>query len=124
MRKAVLGILVVLSLPVPATRADETTAGHAQDLDSLRHAWHRCVRNAFSGQPESLGKLAAEREALAACKAGEDRYVAALLAARAAEEEAARREGRTLVSRARAWAASIAAYVIDPVSSWLAAPTR
>lgn len=87
------------------------------DLDGLRRDWHRCVRQHFSGQPVSVEKRAAERAALAACKASEDAYVAAELVARTAKSEASgHRDG--LTTRARAWISSVAAYVVDPVASW------
>ena len=56
---------------------------------------------------------------------GEDLAGAAILAAPAGdvegprEDEAARRAGLPLAVRAGTWAASVAAYVVDPVTSWL-----
>ena len=96
----------------------------APDLDELRKDWHRCVRQAFSGQPPSVEKQAAERAALARCKPAEDAYVAAELAARQAEDEARRKDGRSLTVRARALMASVAAYVVDPVTSWIGGISR
>lgn len=96
----------------------------AADLDGLRQDWHRCVRQAFSGQPSSVAKQAAERAALAQCKASEDAYVAAELADRQADDEARRRNGRGLGLRAREWMASVAAYVVDPVTSWIGGIVR
>ncbi|WP_336491436.1 hypothetical protein [Methylobacterium nigriterrae] len=116
--------LVFLLMTLCVTRMASAAEAPTADLAALQHEWHRCVRNAFSGRPESVSTRAAERTALAACKAGEDAYVAAVMASRAAENEAARRADRTLTSRARAWAASVLSYVIDPVSSWLGAPAR
>lgn len=112
----VLPVIVCLgAAPALALDSYETP-----DREALRKQWHRCVRQAFSGQPASVEKRAAERAALAACKASEDAYVAAELAARqtegTAKDTAKRKEG--LTTRARAFMASMAASVVDPVASW------
>ena len=116
MRASVL--LATAALAVLPTPLQAATSDDAADRDGLRREWHRCVRQSFSGQPATLDKRVAERAALAQCKASEDAYVAAELAARRADEEAARQSGRGLTGRARAWVASVAAYVVDPVSAW------
>jgi hypothetical protein len=74
------------------------------------------VRQHFSGQPLSIEKRAAERAALAACKAHEDAYVAAELSTRSAEADGSHRRGFTM--RALAWISSAASHVVDPVASW------
>ena len=87
----------------------------ADTPDTLRRAWHRCVRRAYSGQPASLDRHAAQRAALQACRTEEDATVAAVLA----DEGASGRTPASLTSRARAWMASVAGYVVDPVTAWL-----
>jgi hypothetical protein len=94
------------------------TAG-TPDLPVLEQAWHGCVREAYGRQVPSQSRLAAERSALDECKDREDAYVSAILAARTVEEVALAERARAMTSRATAWASSVAAYVIDPVSSWL-----
>ncbi|GJD30673.1 hypothetical protein PMNALOAF_1923 [Methylobacterium adhaesivum] len=85
------------------------------DVPALERAWTACVRETFAEQPAFQGKAGAQRNALDACKEQEDAYVAALMA-----ERAAGGRDRTMVMKAREWAASMAAYVVDPVSSWIA----
>lgn len=87
------------------------------DLETLRKDWHHCVRQAFSGQPATIEKKAAQRAALAQCKASENALVAAELAAQQEAEEARRKDG--LTTRARAWMSSLAGTVVDPVLSWI-----
>ena len=92
------------------------------DLAALERTWHDCVRAAFQRQPVTQSRAAAQRSALDECQAGEDAYVAAAMRMEGrAADRAARRD---LTERARAWAASVAAEVIDPVSSWLEALRR
>ncbi|KQO65993.1 hypothetical protein ASG60_02950 [Methylobacterium sp. Leaf469] len=87
----------------------------APDVAALERAWTTCVRDSFAEQPALQGKAGAQRNALDACKEREDAYVAALMAERAGGDG-----NRTIVARAREWASSMAAYVVDPVSSWIA----
>lgn len=89
------------------------------DLAALERSWHDCVREAFRRQPRTRSRAASERSALDECQAGEDAYVAAAMRAEAYGDDPGLRRG--LTERARAWAASVAAGVIDPVSSWLGA---
>ncbi|NEU11963.1 hypothetical protein G3T14_07445 [Methylobacterium sp. BTF04] len=89
------------------------------DLTILERDWKGCVRDAFTHQPAGQSKAGGQRNALDECKAQEDAYVTAVMAAQAAEDEQSRLGGRTMTARAREWAASVAAYVVDPVSSWL-----
>jgi hypothetical protein len=90
------------------------------DLTMLERDWKGCVRDAFTHQPAGQSKAGGQRNALDECKAQEDAYVEAVMAARADDDERVRLGGRTMTARAREWAASVAAYVVDPVSSWLA----
>ncbi len=94
-------------------------AAQATDVAALERAWKDCVREAFTHQPLGQSKAGGQRNALDECQAQEDAYVQAVMDARAIDEEEARRGGRTITARAREWAASVAAYVVDPVSSWL-----
>ncbi|TNC16049.1 hypothetical protein FF100_01930 [Methylobacterium terricola] len=75
-------------------------------LADLEARWHACVRQAFAGQPLGLERRAAQRAALAACKAQEDTYVHAMLAAQEADIRA--RATRGAVARARDWALNAA----------------
>lgn len=99
--------------------SDIAWAAHRADLAGLEQSWQACVRDAFTHQPPGQSKAGGQRNALDECQAQEDAYVRAVMDARASEEEA-RLNGRTMSTRAREWAASVAAYVVDPVSSWLA----
>lgn len=87
------------------------------DREQLRKAWHDCVREAFDAKTPAPQRQAAERAALARCKPAEDSYVAAELAAQQAADEARSKGG--LTARAKALAASVASYVVDPVASWI-----
>ncbi|MCJ2084064.1 hypothetical protein [Methylobacterium sp. J-090] len=106
--RARLVLSLVLCLPLGEAVA-------APDVPALERAWTACVRESFAEQPAIQGKAGAQRNALDACKEREDAYVAALMAERAAGDG-----NRTMATRAREWAASMAAYVVDPVSSWIA----
>lgn len=116
--------IAAIGLACIASPALADSPASAPDLETLRQEWHRCVRQAFSGQPSSIAKQAAERVALGQCKPAEDSYVAAELAARQAEDEARRKDGHSLTVRARAFMASVAAYVVDPVTSWIGGISR
>lgn len=103
-------LVLILALSAPSGAA---MAG--ADVPALERAWTSCVRAAFAEQPAFQGKAGSQRNALDACKEQEDAYVAALMA-----ERGAGGRDRTITARAREWAASMAAYVVDPVSSWIA----
>ena len=103
-------LVLILALSAPSGAA---MAG--ADVPALERAWTSCVRAAFAEQPAFQGKAGSQRNALDACKEQEDAYVAALMAERATGDGT-----RTMATRAREWAASMAAYVVDPVSSWIA----
>ena len=109
-------LAVLLSLRVLPGAAAE--APRSADPAALEQAWRGCVREAYAHQSPSQGRAGSQRNALDECKAREDAVVAALMAART--DDAAGRGARSLRARARAWAASVAAYVVDPVSSWIA----
>ena len=111
-----LALVLLCALPFAHPGVPPAVAAVAADTpDTLRRAWHRCVRRAYSGQPASLDRHAAQRAALQACRTEEDATVAAVLA----DEGASGRTPASLTSRARAWMASVAGYVVDPVTAWL-----
>ncbi len=91
----------------------------ASDPAALEQAWRSCVREAYAHQSPAQGRAGSQRNALDECQEREDAVVAALMTARTGDGEAGR-GARSLPARARAWAASVAAYVVDPVSSWIA----
>ncbi len=97
-----------------AAMAEETPKG---DLDLLERRWHKCVRQAFSGQPAGMPTHAAQKAALSECKSLEDQYVSAMLVAQAAEAEARRQGRQSIGARARGWASSLLSYVVEPVST-------
>jgi hypothetical protein len=96
--------------PVPAGAAEPV------DLPALERAWHSCVRTAYDQQPDHTNRAGRERNALDECKPHEDRYVAALMAARPADD-------LPLNGWARTWAAYVA-FVVDPVRAWIQALRR
>ena len=106
MLRLLLTVMIALSAGAAVAVADE--------LPMLEKRWHKCVRQAFSGQPVSVPKRAAELAALAECKPAEDAYVAAMLSAQQMQADARRSGGETLGARARAWLA----YVLDPLAGW------
>ncbi|MBB2960442.1 hypothetical protein [Methylobacterium sp. R2-1] len=93
------------------------------DLEILEEAWYGCVRDAYARQRPGQSRAGMQRNVLDECREQEDRLVAATMREHAREDEAARRAGLPLTVRAGAgtwaWAASVAAYVVDPVTSWL-----
>ncbi|MFD1302937.1 hypothetical protein [Methylobacterium marchantiae] len=101
-----------------AAAAQEASAASG-DLDFLERRWHKCVRQAFSGQPAGMATHAAQKAALAECKPLENEYVSAMLVAQAAEAEARRRGKQSIGAKARGWASSLLSYVVEPVSSWI-----
>ncbi|GJD97846.1 hypothetical protein [Methylobacterium iners] len=110
-------LLLLLGDTAAMATSGPSEATHPADL---KQRWHRCVRNAFSGQPMRVDTAGAQRAALAACKAHEDAYVAAMLAAQGIERAPDRRDEEAVGSGPRAWVASVTAYLIDPIASWLA----
>ncbi|GJE66113.1 hypothetical protein LNAOJCKE_3327 [Methylorubrum aminovorans] len=109
---------LVLALSVIGGSLGAAAAG-LHDLDTLEAAWHGCVREAYARQRPEQGRVGAQRNTLDECREHEDRLVAATMREQVRADEAARRAGLPLSVRAGAWAASVAAYVVDPVSSWL-----
>ena len=108
----VIGLLASIAFGGPAAASPAAT-----DLPALEQAWHGCVRGAYDLQPEQRSRSGRERSALGECKAHEDAYVAALMAARAADGDGLE----------AAWARTLAAYVayvVDPVASWISALKR
>lgn len=96
----------------------------ATPREDLRRDWHRCVRQSFSGQPNHLSRQAAEKAALAVCKANEDAFVAAELDAQLTQEATGQRDERGLLAHARAMLASVSAYVVEPAATWLGVSGR
>jgi len=121
--RSLLPLALAATLCLFRSAADAGAAagqGDTPSLSTLELQWHTCVRQAYAGQPTRQSKGAAQRSALDACKEQEEAFVTAVLASQIAEEEARwRREQRSVASRARAWAASVSAYVVDPVTAWL-----
>ncbi|GEP03853.1 hypothetical protein [Methylobacterium oxalidis] len=117
---------LMLCLPIVLLACSPSAADTkaAAVLSSLEARWHGCVRDVYARERSVQRKAASQLSALDECKEHEDAYVAAILEVRAAEGKAARREGRTLTARAKAWATSVLGYVVDPVSSWLGAVTH
>lgn len=106
--------LLTLCLATPSTgRAAAEPVG----LSGLESAWHACLRESYAHQPPRQSRAGSERNALDECRGHEDAYVAAIMAARAEGD-------RPFSAQARAWAASVAAYVWDPVTAWIAGLRR
>lgn len=117
-------LLIPLLMAPYAAPSCAASASQPRDLLVLEHAWHSCVREAYARQPLIQSKLAAQRSALDECMGYEDSYVFAVQAAQIAEEEAQSREMHSAKSRAASWASYMAAYVVEPVSSWVRALRR
>ena len=75
------------------------------------------MRQAYDGQQDRGSRAGRDRNALDECKPHEDRYVAALMAAR--PDDAA----MPMNGWARIWAAYVA-FVVDPVKAWIDALRR
>lgn len=112
-------LLLPVLLALSSTPSGARSSVAASDLLTLEHAWHACVRAAFDQHSLLRSKLAAELSALDECREHEDAYVAALMAVQVAEDEAGWMRDRPVPSAAAAWLATVTAYVVDPVSSWL-----
>ncbi|MCJ2135593.1 hypothetical protein MKK69_16300 [Methylobacterium sp. J-026] len=108
-----LALLLALAGVGPAS----ALAAEPADLPALEKAWHSCVRQAYDSQPERDSRPGRERNALDECKAHEDRYVAALMAARPDDAD------MPMNGWARTWAAYVA-FVVDPVKAWIEALRR
>jgi hypothetical protein len=102
-----LALLLTLAGVGPAS----ALAAEPADLPALEKAWHGCVREAYDRQPERGSRPGRERNALDECKPHEDRYVAALMAARPDAD-------LPLGGQARMWTAYVS-FVVDPVKAWI-----
>lgn len=111
--------LSVIGGSLGAAAAGTREFGFFEETRILEEAWHGCVREAYARQPAGQSRAGAQRNVLDECREHEDRLVAATMQEQAREDEAARRAGLPLAVRAGTWAASVAAYVVDPVTSWL-----
>jgi hypothetical protein len=105
-------VLVALASAAPAS----ALAAQPANLPALEQAWYGCVREAFDRQPSHMSKPGRERNALDECKTHEDVYVAALMAARPADD-------LPLGGWARTWAAYVS-FVMEPVKAWIEALRR
>ena len=108
----VIGALSGLTFGGPAGASPSPT-----DLPALEQAWHGCVRGVYDLQPEERNRGGRERSALGECKAYEDAYVAALMAARAVDGDGLE------AAWARTWTTYVAS-VVDPVAFWISALKR
>jgi hypothetical protein len=113
MRATLASAVLTICLSVAAQAAPGSDAP-AGDLNDLQGRWHQCVRGAYAEQPLKQSRAASQLTALDACKEHEDAYVASVMASQVAEDEAARGADRALTVRAKAWASSALAYVIEP----------
>jgi hypothetical protein len=100
--------LVALASAGPASALTAEPA----DLPALERTWHSCVREAYDRQPERGSRPGRERNALDECKSHEDRYVAALMAARPDDAD------MPVHGWARTWAAYVS-FLVDPVKAWI-----
>ncbi|AWN37998.1 hypothetical protein [Methylobacterium radiodurans] len=117
MRRPVLRLVLALAGALAAGPSLGLGTGPTRpqgEIERLEQAWHQCLREASGHQPPGQSRAGDQRNALDACREREDAVVAALMAARGGTQAE-----RSLGARARSWAASVAAYVLDPVSSWL-----
>ena len=117
MRRLVLSLVPALACLLAAGPSHSLSAGPGPapgEVERLEQAWHQCLREAYAHQPAGQSRAGDQRNALDACREREDALVAALMTARGGAQAE-----RSLGARARSWAASVAAYVLDPVSSWL-----
>ena len=125
LRLALLSTLCLSYSAAGALAGSKLPSADTPGLSGLERQWHDCVREAYSDQPAGQSRVASQRSALDTCKEQEDAFVTAVLAVQIAEEEARwRREQRSVAASAGAWAASVTAYVVDPVTSWLGTWTR
>ena len=114
-------LTICLSVAAGAALGSDASAG---DLSDLQGRWHQCIRDVYAGQPPKQSKAASQLTALDACKEHEDAFVVSAMDSGAREDEASRGVGRALTARAKAWASSALAYVIEPVSDWFGRKTR
>ncbi|MDP4004139.1 hypothetical protein [Methylobacterium sp. NEAU K] len=108
-----IAFLVALAGAGPASALTAEPA----DPRALEQAWHRCLREAYAHQPTGQSQAGDERNALDQCRAQEDAYVAAVMAAGPAGTD------EHPAAWARTWAAYVV-YVVDPVKAWIDALRR
>lgn len=101
----------------------QAEATQPPDIDALEHAWHGCVREAYVRQPRGQSRAGAQRNVLDECREHEDALIAAVMDRQSGRDDLAYRYG-LLTARAGAWAASVAAYVVNPLTSWFDRPQR
>lgn len=117
MQKSALGLAFILM----STGSGSALDAAQDEVRRLERSWHRCLREAYAHQSAGQSRAGDQRNALDECQEREDAYVAATLAAQAADGAAG---DRSLPSRARGWAASVAAYVLDPITDWVGSLKR
>ena len=114
MRSLLLPLVLLTLSSTPSSAVPDQIAA---SLPVLEQTWHTCVRDAYGRQPSSQSKQAAQLSALDECREHEDTYVAALMAAQVAEDEAEWRQAQVAPPSAVSWFAAITAY-------FSAVPTR
>lgn len=113
MRAPVFILLSTIAGAAPGVALTAAPPKPADEVAQLERRRHSCVREAYAHQSVAQSQAGSHRNALDECKPLEDAFVTALMA----ESEAARWDRGSISSRARAWAASVAAYVMDPTTS-------
>ena len=121
MRSLMPGLLfAVLAMAQQLAEAAPASTYH-DELQRLEQAWHQCLREAYVHQPAGQSRAGNQRNALDECEEHETAYVAASIAAQAANRAAG---DPSLPTRARGWAASVASYVLDPITDWIGSLKR
>ena len=111
MRKPVLSLFLLLLTACPGAALNAAEV----ELRRLEQTWHRCLRDAYAHQPAGQSQAREQRNALDECQEREDAYVAAIMASQASVAPA---RDYAQTARARAWASSVASYVLDPITAW------
>lgn len=114
MRSLLLHLVLLTLSSTPSSAGPNPIAA---SLPAMEQTWHACVREAYGRQPLSTSKQAAQLSALDECREHEDTYVAALMAAQVADDEAEWRSAQVAPPSAVSWFAAISAY-------FTAAPVR
>ncbi|MGN8094736.1 hypothetical protein [Methylobacterium sp. 22177] len=107
MRSLLLSLVLLTLSSTPSSAGPDPIAAR---LPALEQTWHTCVRDAYGRQPFSHTKQAAQLSALDECREHEDTYVAALMAAQVAEDEAEWRQTQVAPPSAVSWFSTITAY--------------
>lgn len=110
-------LLLLVLLTLSSTPSSAGPDAIVASLPALEQTWHACVRDAYGRQPLSQSKQAAQLSALDECREHEDTYVAALMAAQVAEDEAEWRQAQVAPPSAVSWFAAITAY-FSAVPAW------